>query len=209
MHAYDEDYLPDAKNHLGIMLDYAVNTCHMDIRDIFMRFAYGTVGPAFAMGHPMFVAGMSGGDLARRVLEGTGWARPTPPYQFNGYSPEYWAGWALAHFQWYCGLDFAEIDRRGLHIEDVLGMYHPLHEADIRKFLDFASRKIHPAENPLKALRKAAGLTQAGLAQKAEVPLRLIRAYEQGALFLSRAETATVMRLARALECEVRRLVAD
>ena len=67
--------LPDAKNHLGIMLDYAVNTCHMDIRDIFMRFAYGTVGPAFAMGHPMFVAGMSGGDLARRVLEGTGWPR--------------------------------------------------------------------------------------------------------------------------------------
>lgn len=40
MRAYAETYLADAKDHLGDMFDYAVNTMGMAIRDIFERFAY-------------------------------------------------------------------------------------------------------------------------------------------------------------------------
>ena len=207
MHAYDEDYLPYAKDCLGTMLDYAVNTCGMDARAFYIRFLGCETSRMFALGHPMFVVGMAGSDVAQRVLEKTGWTRELPPFQFNGYTPEYWAGWALAHFQWYSGLSFQTIDLYGLPIEEIIGLYHPLHEADIGKFLDTASRRIRLPENPLKELRKAAGFTQAALAGKSEVPLRLIRAYEQGTVPLAHAEAGTVLRLARALGCEVGKLV--
>lgn len=32
-HAYDEQYLSDAMNNLGEMMDYAVNTCHFEINE--------------------------------------------------------------------------------------------------------------------------------------------------------------------------------
>ena len=50
-------------------------------------------------------------------------------------------------------------------------------------------------------------VTQTQLAERSEVPLRLIRAYEQGTVALSHAEAGTVARLARALMCDVERLV--
>ena len=204
MHAYDESYLADAKDHLGDMFDYAVNTVGMNIRDIFERFAYSGVGEMFELGHPLFLAGMCGSDLARRVLENTGRPGPYPEYEFTGYSEEYWAGWALAHFQWYSGISFKDIDRYGLPIEEVVRMYYPLHEADISKFLDIASRRVHVPEPNLKEIRKAADMTQARLAELSGVPLRLIRAYEQGTVPLSHAEAGTVVRLERVLR---RRLV--
>lgn len=208
MHAYNEDYLPYAKDNLGTMLDYAVNTCGMDPRAFYTRFLGLETSRLFAIGYPMFVVGMVGSDLAQRILEKTGWTAELPPFRFNGYTPEYWAGWALAHFQWYSGLDFQTIDQYGLPIEDIIGLYHPLHEADISKFLDIASHRIQLPKNPLKELRKAAGLTQADLARRGEVSLRLIRAYEQGTVSLARAEAGTVMKLALALGCQVGRLVS-
>ncbi|MBQ7709401.1 MAG: helix-turn-helix transcriptional regulator [Bacteroidales bacterium] len=204
MRAYDESYLADAKDHLGDMFDYAVNTLGMDIRDIFERFAYSGTGEMFEYGHPLFLAGMCGSDLARRVLENTGRPGPYPDYEFTDYSQEYWAGWVLAHFQWYSGISFKDIDRYGLPIEEVVRMYYPLHEADISKFLDIASRRVHVPEPNLKEIRKAADMTQARLAELSGVPLRLIRAYEQGTVPLSHAEAGTVVRLERVLR---RRLV--
>ncbi|MBP5483704.1 MAG: helix-turn-helix transcriptional regulator [Bacteroidales bacterium] len=204
MHAYDESYLAEAKDHLGDMFDYAVNTLGMEIRDIFERFAYSGTGEMFEYGHPLFLAGMCGSDLARRVLENTGRPGPYPDYVFTDYSQEYWAGWALAHFQWYSGISFKDIDRYGLPIEEVVRMYYPLHEADISKFLDIAGQRVHVPEPQLKEIRKEADMTQARLAQLSGVPLRLIRAYEQGTIPLSHAEAGTVGRLERVLR---RRLV--
>lgn len=204
MRAYDESYLADAKDHLGDMFDYAVNTLGMDIRDIFERFAYSGTGEMFEYGHPLFMAGMCGSDLARRVLENTGRPGPYPDYEFTDYSQEYWAGWVLAHFQWYSGISFKDIDRYGLPIEEVVRMYYPLHEADISKFLDIASKRVQVPEPNLKEIRKAADMTQARLAELSGVPLRLIRAYEQGTVPLSHAEAGTVVRLERVLR---RRLV--
>ena len=204
MRSYDESYLADAKDHLGDMFDYAVNTLGMDIRDIFERFAYSGTGEMFEYGHPLFLAGMCGSDLARRVLENTGRPGPYPDYEFTDYSQEYWAGWALAHFQWYSGISFKDIDRYGLPIEEVVRMYYPLHEADISKFLDIASKRVQVPKPNLKEIRKAADMTQARLAELSGVPLRLIRAYEQGTVPLSHAEAGTVVRLERVLR---RRLV--
>ena len=207
MHAYDESYLADAKDHLGDLFDYTVNTLGMNLRDAFERFAYSGVGEMFEKGHPLFLAGMSGSDLARRVLEATGRPGPYPKYEFTGYSREYWTGWTLAHFQWFSGIRFKDIDRYGLPIEAIREMYHPLHEADISKFLEIAGARVKLSTVSLKKQRTNAGFTQAQLAQKSGVPLRLIRAYEQGTVALSHAEAGTAMRLARALHCNVESLV--
>lgn len=52
--------------------------------------------------------------------------------------PEYWAGWALAYYQWLTRRSFAFMHRKGLGIKEVIAMYYPLHEADISKFVDAA-----------------------------------------------------------------------
>ena len=195
MYAYDEDYLPDAKEHLGTMLDFAVNTCGMDLRAFYNRFTGCSISRMFGIGHPMFVAGMSGRDMAERVLTSTGYTGAIPDYRFNGYTPEFWAGWALAQFQWYSGADFLAIDQNGLPIEKVVSLYNPLHEADISKFLDIAGKLFHAPEFNLKAMRKAAGLTQQDLAERAGVSLRMIRAYEQGTQPIERAEHGAVERI--------------
>ena len=59
----------------------------------------------------------------------------------------------------------------------------------------------------IKRLRVRLGLTQEELAQRSDVSLRMIRAYEQGTQDLSRAEAATLVRLSQALVCPAERLI--
>lgn len=59
----------------------------------------------------------------------------------------------------------------------------------------------------LKRIRKESGLTQAGLAEKAGVNLRMIQHYEQGQKPINSAEALTVYKLAVALNCTVEELL--
>ena len=47
-------------------------------------------------------------------------------------SPEYWAGWALAYYQWYTGRTFIKI-YKVVSIQELLDMYDVYHEMDIQK----------------------------------------------------------------------------
>lgn len=55
---------------------------------------------------------------------------------------EYWAGWALAYYQWLTRRSFAYMHNNGLGINEVVAMYYPLHEADLSKFADAANEII-------------------------------------------------------------------
>lgn len=94
----------------------------------------------------------------------------------------------------------------------MLIFYPTHHEADISKMVDTVSRKIaefrQATGNPLKRQRKVAGLTQKELAEKSGVKLRMIRAYEQDYQNISRAEVASVLKLARVLNCSAEDLLA-
>lgn len=59
----------------------------------------------------------------------------------------------------------------------------------------------------LRRLRKAVGLTQVELAERAEVPQREISAFERGKRDLSRTAVLVVQRLATALACAVEALL--
>lgn len=51
--------------------------------------------------------------------------------------------------------------------------------------------------------RKKLGLTQQQLADKADVPVRNIRAYEQGTKSINKAQAISVYKLSKSLKCKV------
>lgn len=116
MRAYDESYLNDAMNALGEMLDYAVVDCGRDPDEFFDWFIVSGIAAQFERGNPKFVAGMSGAEIAREVIfRVTGNRETRPATQSLDRSPEYWAGWILAYYQWYRNLRFAAIaDRKSV-----------------------------------------------------------------------------------------------
>ena len=211
MRAYDESYLNDAMDILGEALDYAVIDCGQDPDEFFEGFIVSGVAESFGHGNPKFVAGMSGIELAREVqFRVLGQRSDAPPTQPLDRTPEYWAGWFLAYYQWYRGIPFGEMTRGGLTPTALLER-SILHEADVSKAVAFADRLLaESAEAPtrLAFLRKQRGLTQQQLAEAAGVSLRMIQLYEQGQNDLSKAAAGAVMRLAHAIGCSVEELLA-
>lgn len=209
MHAYDKDMMLSSRDNFAVMVDYAVTWCGLDLRAFYNRFLGSLIDVAFGEGHPKFTLGMSGIELAARVYENTGGELPMDgSYRFpDKDSSYYWTGWALSQYQWYKGVSFASLDRSGLPIEKVHELFHPLHEADITKVFEVFDTYYRPKALSLKACRKNLGLTQEELAQRSDVSLRMIRAYEQGTQDLSRAEAATLVRLSKALVCPAERLI--
>ena len=102
MRAYPSDYLTSAQRILGDMLDFAVNMCDMDIDDYFELFTISSVSTQFQNGNPTYIAGKNGCELVREVIANAGMEPlSVKDEMYLDKSPEYWAGWALAYYQWY------------------------------------------------------------------------------------------------------------
>lgn len=209
IHAYDKVYLGAAQTALGCMLDIAVYDLKYDISEFFNLFIKSGVAERFGSGDFTVIVGMSGVELAYEVLEqsGTEYNRVKPNYTFNR-SEEYWTGWALAYYQWETSMSFAEIVQY-VPIEDIVALYSPYHEMDIRQFVDKMNamyKAVKPQTN-LKLLRKRAGLSQRELADMSGIPVRTIQQYEQRQKNINKAQTEYVVMLAKVLCCEVEDLI--
>ncbi|MBP3360955.1 MAG: XRE family transcriptional regulator [Clostridia bacterium] len=136
IHAYDKAYLDKARTNLARMLDFAVYDLKYNISDFFDMFLSSGLAARFEKGDFQIVAGKSGAELAYDVLEILGEDKRDikPKYTANR-SEEYWTGWALAYYQWETGLTFAEIVKY-ISISEILRLYNPYHEMDIRQFVD-------------------------------------------------------------------------
>lgn len=204
MNAYDKAYLEDAMSNLAVMLDYGSMT-YGDPELFFDRFLVSDISKQFGNGSPRYIAGMSGIELAERVIEDTGGTPVYAEYRTFGRTATYWAGWALAYLQWYTGYSFEKINEWGVTISFLLNLYPTHHEADISKIIDTVTARMTEnmgmSVNPLKRQRKSAGLTQQELANKSGVKLRMIQAYEQGYQDISKAESLSVIKLAKTLNC--------
>ena len=202
-HAYREYYLEDATDSLGSMLEDAVTLFKVPLERFWSLFLASPISERFAAGDPYVLAGQSGWELAVRILEDAGVSFPhVRPGGLGSRTPEYWAGWALAQYQWYRGFTFGEIEAFA-PLRSVLGLYAPFHEMDILRFydeLDARYRAAHP-ETRLRELRTAAGLTRDQLGSLAQVSSRLIEQYEQRRRDINAARADAFLSLARALHC--------
>lgn len=143
-HAYGETYLNDAMNNLGDMFDYAICDLGYKPERFFPQFLASGVAERFGRGNPKYVAGLSGPELAIEVVYRMEGKRPTvePSVGWGEKSPIFWAGWALAYYQWYTGDSFAYLAGKGLGFGRVLSLYPTLHEADITKFAAVAGHIV-------------------------------------------------------------------
>lgn len=210
INAYDKSYLTPAKKSLGRMLDFACNELKFEAGEFWDMFMRSGVADRFESGESRLLAGMSGVELAYEVLDRSGarYRRVREPACSPDKSPEYWAGWALAHYQWQRNLAFAEISNI-VSIEDVIAMYDPYHEMDISHFvdeLDRLYRGVHPDTN-LKKARLRAGLSQGELAAASGVSVRTIQELEQRRKDINKAQLGTVAPIAAALYCSIESLI--
>ena len=205
IHAYDKIYLDKARTALGRMLDFAVYDLKYDIGDFFDLFITSGIAARFEKGDYRVIVGMSGVELAYKVLELTkGEVNRIKPQYSADRSEEYWAGWALAYYQWDTALSFEEIVR-AVPMKRIVQMYSPYHEMDIRQFCDKMNERYRAAqpETNLKALRQRAELSQRELAEQSGVPLRTIQQYEQRQKSINKAQAEYLLMLARTLCCDI------
>ena len=209
MRAYKETYLNNAARNLGSMLDYAVNDCGLDGGLFLHMFITSGLAEQFERGNPRIIAGKSGVELAMEAIESVTGSKPVAePMESDYRTEEYWAGWALAQYQWYSAMSFSAI-LRFLPFNDIIRMYPTLHEADITKFYataDAINAREFPQTN-LKRIRESAGLTQLQLARQADVSLRSIQMYEQRNKDINKAQAMTLVKIARTLGCDVEDLL--
>lgn len=202
--AYDKVYLEKAQTALGRMLDFAVYDLNYDLRSFFDLFISSGIAARFELGDFTVIVGMSGVELCYLVLEKANQTvnRIKPRYTMNR-SPEYWTGWALAYYQWYTALRFQQITQY-IPINEILNLYTPYHEMDIRQFCDKMNElyaAAHPDTN-LKTLRVKSGLSQRELSEISGVPLRTIQQYEQRQKNINKAQAEYLIMLAQALCCK-------
>jgi len=207
MHAYDKLYLEKARVSLARMFDFAVHDLKYDINDFFELFLRSNLAGRFEKGESGVIAGKSGVELAYEVLKLEDTERIKPKYTSNR-SEEYWAGWALAYYQWETALPFSQIVKY-IPINTIVAMYTPYHEMDIRQFADKMNElyKTAKPDTNLKIIRKRVGFSQKELAEQTGIPLRTIQQYEQRQRNINKAAAEYVISLSKVLYCNPNELL--
>lgn len=137
MRAYIEPYLKDVMRNLGVMAHFCINEYGLSPEKFSTLFAHSHVAEQISMGNPRFLSGLSGKELADMLIASSAEIIPSSAssdtYQI---SPEYWAGWVMAYYQWYTAKSFNQMYADGQTYEKVLMMYYPMHEADLAKVVE-------------------------------------------------------------------------
>lgn len=207
--AYDELYLDKARTALARMFDFAVYDLKYQLSEFFQIFAHSHTARQFERGEPSVVVGRSGVELTYIVTEGEhSYEIDVEPRFTVNRSQEYWLGWALAYYQWRMNLSFLEIEKY-LKIDELLELYFPYHEMDIRHFVERVNELYLEAKRDtnLKLRRMEAGFTQKELAEQTGIPVRTIQQYEQRQKNINKASAEYVLTLSKVLACEPERLL--
>ena len=209
IHAYSEFYLNDAKQNLAEFFDYAINTCGFDANLFSKLFVQSGYADKFERGNPAIVVGMSGIELAKKVIAYAYKNRIFPERVFSeDRSNVYWAGWALAEYQWTTCKRFKEIFSR-ISFAEIISMYGIYHEMDIEHFIEDMNKKYNAIqqETHLKSIRENRGISQTELAKLSGVKLRSIQMYEQKVNDIDKAQAGMIYKLSRVLGCTIEDLL--
>ena len=204
IHAYSESYLYDAKQNLAECFDYAISNCRFNA-DIFSKlFVQSGYADKFELVNPSIVSGISGIELAQKIIMYAYTNYKFPKKIFSEERSEvYWAGWALAEYQWATCRRFKDIFSR-IPLSEIVTMYSVYHEMDIMKFVEAINEKWdqYYTETNLKRLRKIAGLSQRELADLSGVALRQIQLFEQKKRNINHTRAIDVLKIGKVLGCK-------
>ncbi len=207
--AYQEIYVSKAQSVLGDAFDYAINTCGIKGEDFIKMFIVSEISTSMENGEPKYLAGKSGIEIVREIVfETMGKELKQEPQDRFTRSSEYWAGWAIAYYQWWSSRKYADIFKV-ITYNDLQAMYHTLHEADITKFVDVVDERVKAVytETNLKRIRTAYGCSQSELAKMSGVSLRSIQMYEQRNKDINNASASTLNAIAKVLGCTIEDLL--
>lgn len=209
IYAYNELYLNDARENLAVFFDYGVNICEVEMNLLAKLFIISKYADRFERGDPGVVAGMSGVEMARSVI-----SVAYPDKKFKEYASSrsrsdlYWAGWALADYQWVTCKRFKDIFDKVPFSEIVL-MYKVYHEMSAENFIEDLNKRLDMIEKEprLKTIRENRGVSQSELSKLSGVKLRSIQMYEQKINDIDKAKAGTLYKLSRVLGCTVEELL--
>lgn len=191
------------------MFDYAINDLEYNIdwfAELFIKSGYAK---QFERGNPSVISGMSGIELAKRIIEYAYHETPNiPATQTIDRTPEYWAGWVLADYQWYSAYRFTDIFEK-VKMSKIIELYRIYHIVDISLFREKLNSLMATIINDtkLKQIREANGLSQSELSKISGVNLRSIQMYEQRKNDIDKAQGQTLYKLSVVLCCEIEDLL--
>ena len=201
--AYDSIYLNKAARNIGNMLHDAVEEFGYSGKQFLGYFVRSEVAKEIEDGNPKYIAGMSGHELFMEIVAiTTGKEADIRLVEIYERSKTYWVGWILAHYQWHSGRSFRDV-LDVVSYEDLCGLYNTLHEVDTQKVYEVLDKHFETAASNLKKVRNYCGITQEKLAELSGVSLNTIRAYERRSKDINRAQVDIVIKLAKALKCQV------
>lgn len=209
MRAYDNSYLRTAMNHLASCFDYAICECNIPVDTFMDLFLKSKLSSEFERGNPSVIAGRSGTELAMDILSEYFLEMEFPkPRLKEERTPEYWAGWVLAQFQFYTGKRFRDIFDK-VYLSDIINMYPLYHEMDITNFIDDLLEKLNEnlGETKLQKFRKNIGMSQYELSQVSGVNIRSIQLYEQRVNDIDKAQAHTLYKLSVVLGVQIEDLL--
>lgn len=205
---YQESLLRNAQNNIGYCFDYLINDCDLSISKTMDYFRLSSISKQFERGNTKFILGSSGYELGMDILSEIEQREEfhTPTYH-EVPTKEYWAGTALAYFQWKTNKTFEQIFNV-ITLQSIRNMYQTYHQVSFEKFTDdllevYFSNVI----TNLKKRRKANKLSQKELATQAKINLRSIQMYEQRQNDINKAQAGTLYRIAKVLNCRMEDLL--
>ncbi len=211
IHAYNELYLNDAIRLLSNAFDYAINDCKIDADQFSNNLMFSDLISQFEVGNPYVIAGKSSIELVKELLTNIDPKIKLPPQKLKEKrTPEYWAGWALAQYQWEKAKKFKDIFGY-VSLKEIISMYPLYHEMDISSFIEALDNKLkdNKHETKLHKIRIYRGLSQSELATQSSVNLRSIQLYEQKINNIDKAQVHTLFKLATVLGCKIEDLLEN
>ena len=205
---FDFEYLDDARETLGALLDIGVNEWKVPGDDLAQAFLASGVAEQFERRNPAYASGKSALDLLRLLAPYLDTERPAPEHAQVVPREDYWLGWILACYQMETGRPYRQVFD-AIPYEELAGMFYPLHEAPEEKFVEALNHRLAAAQLPTRLYRqrKICGVSQKQLAEASGVGLRSIQLYEQRQKNINHAAAETLYRLAFALHCSMENLL--
>ena len=144
--AYNELYLNNAQKTIAHSFDYAVKKMNYTLKEYAELFANFEYIHLIEEGHPRYVAGMSGIELAKAVCNIS-----NKRFGILPYCPgvEFWTGWIIAYYQWLRNLSYKKIFDK-FPVERFVNAYPTFHECNKKRMFEYMDRVIF-GEDKVKA----------------------------------------------------------